>query len=65
MSQLQGGVSCPVKQGTPRLGHQYYTGVGRLGSQRSNRDFIRPRSQHIYNVSDFAGLYLKLAPAGI
>jgi len=40
--QLQGGVSCPVKQNTPPLGHQYYTGVGRLGSQRSN--FIRPRS---------------------
>ena len=41
-NQLQGEVSGPVKQNTPPLGHQYYTGVGRLGSQRNN--FIRPRS---------------------
>jgi len=32
----------PVRnQNTPPLGHQYYTGVSRLGSQRSN--FIRPK----------------------
>jgi len=29
-------------QNTPPLGHQYYTGVGRLGLQRSS--FIRPKS---------------------
>jgi len=44
-AQFQGGVSFPDlvwKQNTPLLGHQYYTDVSRLGSQRIN--LLQPRS---------------------